>query len=255
MRFDPEDTTADKTIVWTSANKKIATVKADPADSSRAVVTAVGTGEVKITAKASKAGNKTAICTVKVIAPIYKLELSDPGAEEGAGKTNLYKGQSISLNAEYWPKDTTSDKTILWHTSDPKAATVYKGRVTAVGEGTARITASVAGYTDAVEVSVSVCKVIFHMENGTVWKGKELSLGYGECVADAENGAMPEEQQLAGKIFRGWYTKPDGQGSVFTESWPVYAEETHVYPHYQEIGAEKGFYVVPVGDQIGRAHV
>ncbi len=249
VRFDPEDTTADKTIVWTSANKKIATVKADPADSSRAVVTAVGTGEVKITAKASKAGNKTAICTVKVIAPIYKLELSDPGAEEGAGKTNLYKGQSISLNAEYWPKDTTSDKTILWNTSDPKAATVYKGRVTAVGEGTARITASVAGYTDAVEVSVSVCKVIFHMENGTVWKGKELSLGYGECVADAENGAMPEEQQLAGKIFRGWYTKPDGQGSVFTESRPVYAEETHVYPHYQEIGAEKGFYVVPVGDQ------
>ncbi len=249
VRFDPEDTTADKTIVWTSANKKIATVKADPVDSSRAVVTAVGTGEVKITAKASKAGNKTAVCTVKVIAPIYKLELSDPGAEEGAGKTNLYKGQSVSLNAEYWPKDTTSDKTIIWNTSDPKAATVYKGRVTAVGEGTARITASVAGYTDAVEVSVSVCKVIFHMENGTVWKGKELSLGYGECVADAGNGAMPEEQQLAGKIFRGWYTKPDGQGSVFTESRPVYAEETHVYPHYQEIGAEKGFYVVPVGDQ------
>lgn len=247
VRFDPADTTSDKTIVWTSANKKIATVAADPEDPSRAVVTAVGTGEVKITAKASKAGNKSAVCVVKVIAPIYKLELSDPGAEEGAAKTNLYKGQSISLNAEYWPKDTTSDKVISWSSSNTSVATVNKGRVTAQGEGTAKITAAVAGYTASVEVSVKVCKVIFHMENGTVWKGKELSLGYGGSVADA--GGFPEPQNISGKIFRGWYTEKDGQGRAFTESQPVYAQETHVYPHYQEIGAEKGFYVVPVGSQ------
>ena len=247
VRFDPADTTSDKTIVWTSANKKIATVAADPEDPSRAVVTAVGTGEVKITAKASKAGNKSAVCVVKVIAPIYKLELSDPGAEEGAAKTNLYKGQSISLNAEYWPKDTTSDKVISWSSSNTSVATVNKGRVTAQGEGTAKITAAVAGYTASVEVSVKVCKVIFHMENGTVWKGKELSLGYGGSVADA--GGFPEPQNISGKIFRGWYTEKDGQGRAFTESQPVYAQETHVYPHYQEIGAEKGSYVVPVGNQ------
>ena len=244
VSFDPADTTADQTITWTSANNKIASVKADPEDSSKAVVTAVGTGEVKITAKASKAGNKTAVCVVNVIAPIYRLELSDPGAEEGAGKTNLFKGQSISLNAEYWPKDTTSDKTILWHTSNPKAATVYKGRVTAVGEGTAKITASVAGYTASYEVSAESCNVIFHDENAAA--GQRLSLGYGESVGEER---MPEEKTIAGKIFRGWYTKADGAGSVFMASQPVYAKETHVYPHYQDIGAEKGFYVIPVGDQ------
>lgn len=244
VNFDPADTTADRTIVWSSANKKIATVKADPTDSSKAVVTAVGTGEVKITAKASKAGNKTAICAVRVIAPIYKLELSDPGAEAGAGKTDLYKGQSVSLNAEYWPKDTTSDKTILWTSSDGKVATVNKGRVTAQGEGTAKITAAVAGYTASYDVTVKVCNVVFHKEDGTV--SQNLSLGYGDSVG-AEN--MPQEQQIAGKIFRGWYTGTDGQGSVFTENQPVYAQETHVYPHYQQIGAEKGFYVIPVGDQ------
>ena len=244
VSFDPADTTADQTITWTTANRKIATVKADPEDSSKAVVTAVGTGEVKITAKASKAGNKTAVCVVNVIAPIYKLELSDPGAEEGTGKTNLFKGQSICLNAEYWPKDTTSDKTILWSTSDAKAATVYKGRVTAVGEGTAKITAQVAGYSASYEVSAESCNVIFHDEKAVA--GQRLSLGYGESVGEER---MPEEKTIAGKIFRGWYTGAGGAGSVFTASQPVYARETHVYPHYQDTGAEKGFYVIPVGDQ------
>lgn len=247
VSFDPADTTSDKTIVWTSANNKIATVKADPEDSARAVVTAVGTGEVKITAKASKAGNKAASCTVRVTAPIYRLELSDPNAEEGAVKTELYKGQSVGLSAEYWPKDTTSDKTIIWTSSNEKTATVKNGRVTAQGAGTAVITARAAGYAASYDVAVKVCNVVFHKADGSV--GQRLSLGYGECVTDTESGTMPEEQKIAGKVFRGWYTKPEGQGSMFAADQPVYAEETHVYPHYQEIGAEKGFYVIPVGDQ------
>lgn len=244
VSFDPADTTADRTIVWSSANQKIATVKADPTDSSKAIVTAVGAGEVKIMAKASKAGNQTAVCLVRVIAPIYKLELSDPGAEAGVGKTNLYKGQSVSLNAEYWPKDTTSDNSILWTSSDGKVATVNRGRVTAQGEGTAKITATVAGYTAFYDVTVKACHVVFHKTDGSVIQ--ELSLGYGDSVG---GDRMPKEQQIAGRIFRGWYTKADGQGSVFTENQPVYAQETHAYPHYQQIGAEKGFYVIPVGDQ------
>lgn len=248
VRFDPADTTADKNIVWISANQKIAKVKADPTDSSKAVVTAVGTGEVKITAKASNAGDQTAVCMVRVIAPIYRLELSDLSAEQGVGKTELFQGQSVSLNAEYWPKDTTSDNVIVWSSSNEKAATVRNGRVTAVGEGNATIKATVAGYSASYEVAVKVCKVIFHKEDGTVWKGTELSLSYGGCAADV--GACPKMENTAGKIFRGWYTENNGQGSVFTENYPVYAEETHVYPHYQEIGAKQGFYVIPVGDQI-----
>lgn len=244
VSFDPANTTSDKTIVWTSANQKIATVKADPADSSRAVVTAVGTGEVKITAKASMAGSKTAVCVVKVIAPIYKLELSDPGAAEGAEKTELFKGQSVSLDAEYWPKDTTSDNVITWTSSNDKVATVKNGRVTAQGAGTAKITAAVPGYTASYDVAVKVCNVTFHTETGAA--GQSLSLGYGESVGEER---MPKAKQLAGKIFRGWYTEADGQGSVFAADQSVYVTQTHVYPHYQAIGAEKGFYVVPVGSQ------
>lgn len=244
--FLPADTTSDKTLAWSSSNAKVATVKADPSDPSKAVVTAVGAGEAVITAKASKAGGMTATCQVKVIAPIYKLELSDPGAEEGAGKTVLYAGQSVSLNAEYWPKDTTSDKTVAWSSSDESIVAVRNGRVTAGAAGGARITAAVGGYTASWDVEVKGCSVIFHKAGGAVLES--VSLGYGKSIADTPTGRLPEAEKQSGSIFRGWYTKAEGQGSVFSENTPVYAQETHVYPHYQKVGG--GFYVIPVGDQI-----
>ena len=83
VSFVPPDTTADKTITWSSSNTKVAKVSADPEDPSRAVVTAVGKGEAAITAKASKAGSspvRTATCQVKVSAPIYQAALTNPNA-------------------------------------------------------------------------------------------------------------------------------------------------------------------------------
>lgn len=244
--FVPADTTSDKSIVWSSSNQKIVKVEADPTDSSKAVVTAVGTGEADITAKASMAGNLTAVCSVKVTAPIYRLEVSDASAGEGAGKSALYVGQSVSLSAEYWPKDTTSDHTISWASSNENVAAVQNGKVTAQGEGTAKITASAAGYTASWNVEVRACSVTFHQADGTALE--RVVLGYGDCIADTDMGELPQAQKLTGSIFRGWYTKAHGQGSVFTENTAVYAEEIHIYPHYQKIG--EGFYVIPVGDQI-----
>lgn len=241
VSFDPADTTSDKTVVWSSSDTKTVKVEADPADSSRAAVTAVGIGEAVVTAGAD---GKTAVCGVKVTAPIYRLELTDPGAEEGGGETVLRVGQSVNLNVEYWPKDTTSDKTIVWTSSDESTATVRNGRVTAQGAGKAVITAAAAGYRASHEVRVEACNVIFHKEDGTVWQ--TLSLSYGGCVADT--GAWPEAQEIAGSIFRGWYTRENGKGSRFSADTPVYAGETHVYPYYQKTGG--GFYAVPVGDQI-----
>ena len=115
----------------------------------------------------------------------------------------MFQGQSISLNAEYWPKDTTSDNSISWSSSNEKTATVKDGRVTAQGAGTAMITASVPGYTASYHVAVKACNVIFHNENGTV--AQRLSLGYGESVGGER---MPEHRQLAGKIFKSHQTAP-----------------------------------------------
>ncbi len=255
VSFDPADTTADKTIVWSSANQKIARVTADPADSSKAVVTAVGAGEVKITAKASKAGNKTAVCVVKVIAPIYQVTLTDRNAgEDAAGnRTTLLAGQSVNLSAEYLPKDTTSDTQVAWSSSAPDVATVTNGKVTAIGgdakNDTAVITARIAGYEASYTVKVETCMVTFRNRDGKTALGEAVRVNYG--------GVVPEEifekrQQLlgadsSGSRFIGWYTGADGTGSRFDETSRIHVKELVLYPYYVKLN--EGFYVLPVGDQ------
>ena len=255
--FDPVDTTMDKTITWTSSNAKIATVKADPEDSSRAVVTAVGTGEVKITAKASKAGNKTASCQVSVSAPIYRLKLTNRNAQETdpEDRATLFAGQSLNLSAEYWPKDTTSDTNVTWRSSDEKIATVKNGKVTAVGadpkKNTAIITAKVAGCEKGYEASYTIvlerCTVTFMKSDGKVL-GTE-SLSYGGTLSEETIQAKEKSLGTAptGSVFIGWYTGKDGTGSRFDESTPVHEKNITLYPYYVKRG--EGFYVLPVGDQ------
>ncbi|MCM1088334.1 MAG: Ig-like domain-containing protein [Muribaculaceae bacterium] len=243
--FDPADTTSDRTITWSSSNNKVATVK-------EGVVTAVGTGQATITAKASKAGNKTAKCIVTVIAPIYKIEFLTENNPD-----TLFVGQSINLSAEYYPKDTTSDTTVIWESSDTSVATVSRtsGSVSGKGEGTAAITASIGGYHDTHTVTVESCTVIFKDRDGDSSKDKKISAAYGATIAADEFPIRPgtgeggdSENTLADEIFIGYYTGKDGTGSLFTDETPIYRKETVLYPYYEQQG--QGFYAIPVGDQI-----
>ncbi len=259
VTFDPADTTANRTIVWTSSNTRVAKVAADPtapADAPRAVVTAVGKGEAVITAKASKAGGtpvKSASCKVKVSAPIYQVELSNPNVAEAdqVETTTLLAGQSVNLAAEYWPKDTTSDTQVAWSSSDERVATVRNGKVVAIAGGTAVITARVAGceqgYAAQHTIMVEECHVTFMgKDSSTVLK--KQTVRYGDALSVQE---FPTEEELesgtADDIFIGWYTGIGGTGSRFDENTLIHRQETVLYPHYEEQG--KGFYILPVGDQ------
>ncbi|MCM1143291.1 MAG: Ig-like domain-containing protein [Blautia sp.] len=243
--FDPADTTSDRTITWSSSNNKVATVK-------DGVVTAVGTGQATITAKASKAGNKTAKCIVTVIAPVYQIEFPTENNPD-----TLFVGQSINLSAEYYPKDTTSDTTVIWESSDTSVATVSKtsGSVSGKSEGTAVITASIGGYHDTHTVTVESCTVIFKDRSGDSSKDKKISAAYGATIPAEEfplrSGTGEDadsENSLADEIFIGYYTDKDGAGSLFTDETPLYRKETVLYPYYEQQG--QGFYAIPVGDQI-----
>lgn len=264
VSFDPADTTADRKITWTSKNTKIATVRADPEDDSKAVVSAVGSGTVEITAKAVGAGGQTASCTIYVSAPICGITLTNRNAQETdpADRTSLLAGQSINLSAEYYPKDTTSDTSVVWTSSNPAVATVMDGKVTAVGsdpkQNTAVITAKVAGceagYTAQHTVIVENCTVTFMKpaSGGMTMLGDPERVLYGSTVS-AETLQEREQMLLAGgydpakSIFIGWYTGPDGTGRRFDETTIIYSKDTTLYPYYEEQG--KGFYVLPVGDQ------
>ncbi len=241
--FEPEDTTDDTTIVWSTSNAKIATVKADSEDSTRAVITAQATGEVTITARASKAGNQKAQCTIQVIAPIYALEVANLNNEDGEEETTLYAGQSVNLSAEYFPKDTTDDTTISWSSSDAEVAAVQNGKVTALSEETAEITATAQHYSATHKIVVKECKVVFMKQDGETVLDS-LTVEYGQTLSEEE---FPQEETVSGSLFIGWYTGADGTGSLFNQTTAVYQETVTVYPYYEEQG--KGFYVLPVGDQ------
>ena len=254
ITFAPEDTTSDKTITWTSSNTKVVKVVSDPAstaDAPKAIVTAVGKGEAKITAKASRAGSpvKTATCTVTVKAPIYQLAVTNPNVEatDMPDRTTLLAGQSVNLAAEYWPKDTTSDTQVSWSSSDEKVARVTNGRVEALSRGTAMITARSAGceqgYTARHTVVVEECTVIFRKADGSGVL-KQQTVLYGTRLS-AE--AFPAAEEMPDSLFIGWYTGENGTGKQFDETKAVYQQETVLYPWYEEQG--KGFYVLPVGDQ------
>ena len=57
--------------------------------------------------------------------------------------TTINKGNTENLSVTYNPTYTTASKNVKWSTSNAKVATVANGKVTAVGAGTATITAQV----------------------------------------------------------------------------------------------------------------
>lgn len=122
----PENAT-DKSLVWKSSNKKVATVN------SKGVVTAVGKGTATITCTTRDTGKKTTCeVTVKNV-KVKSIALNKTTA-------NLAVKKSVKLNCVFTPSDTTV-KTVTWTSSNPKVAKVNaNGKVTAVAPGTATIT-------------------------------------------------------------------------------------------------------------------
>lgn len=68
---------------------------------------------------------------------------------------SLFDGDSSTLSVTYNPSTTTDDRTVTWSSSNTKVATVSNGKITAVGEGTATITAKVGNFTATCKVTVS----------------------------------------------------------------------------------------------------
>jgi len=139
----PSDAT-DKTVKWSSSNEKVAKV-----DNGK--VTAVAAGDADITATA---GGKNAVCKVTVVAKVIQVE------KVSLDKTSLslVEGDEATLVATVSPDDAT-DKTVTWNTSDEKVATVENGKVLAVAEGEAIITATSGKKSATCTVTVSA-KVI-----------------------------------------------------------------------------------------------
>ncbi len=179
----PENTT--DTLVWTSSNDAVATVK-------DGVVTAKSEGTATITAAC---GSAKAECVVTVLPPI-------PATGVTLDKTalKLYEGDAAKLTATVEPENTT-DKTIVWTSSDKTIASVKDGTVTAVKAGTATITAACgeAKATCAVTVKAPVAPAqkdgVYQIGTADelVWFAKQVNGG-----STAISGVLTAEIDLNG---------------------------------------------------------
>ncbi len=145
LTLNPTDALADASSAnWASSDSEIATV------SSTGVVTSTAKeGQVTITCTLS---GETAQHAIKVVAPKPLEGISINGSET----IDMQEGDEQTLSVVYNPTDTTGDKTVEWKSSDTSIVTVdASGKITAIKEGSATITATVKGFTDTVTVQVS----------------------------------------------------------------------------------------------------
>ena len=137
----PEDA-ENKGVTWSSSNTSIVTVD------NNGVLTAKAVGNAKITATSSN--GKTDSCDVEV-------QMNPTGIT--LNKTNialdLTKTKTVILTPTISPT-MASNKKIIWSSSDNNVATVTNyGEVTAIGNGTATITATtINGKTATCNISV-----------------------------------------------------------------------------------------------------
>ena len=144
-KVEPSDAT-NQNVKWESNNPDIVTVEQD------GTVRAVGVGEAAITAKA---GDKTATCTVTVA----KADVAVESVTLTPSSLALTVGQEGTLTATVSP-DNATDRTVTWESNATNVATVdNSGKVTAVSEGTATITAKAGEQTATCTVTVTKADV------------------------------------------------------------------------------------------------
>ncbi|EHJ02115.1 Ig domain protein group 2 domain protein [Clostridium sp. DL-VIII] len=122
---------SNKGVTWKSSNIKVATVD------SKGKLTAVGAGSATITCTASDGSGKYANCAVTVTKPSTVKVTS---VALNTTKLNWAIGNIGTFTATVLPNNATN-KAVTWKSSNTKVATVdSKGKLTAVGAGSATIT-------------------------------------------------------------------------------------------------------------------
>lgn len=130
----------NKTVKWSTSNKKVVTV------SENGVVTPVGKGTATITAKTENGLKAT--CKITVYQVVTGVKLSETAS--------VYAGEKITLKASVLPSDANNQK-VTWSSSDTSVAKVdSKGVVTGVKLGTATITVKTAEGSFKAQCKVTV---------------------------------------------------------------------------------------------------
>lgn len=146
-------------LEWESTDAAVAKVQYS---SGRYVLYAYKNGTTTITATATDGSGVTASCevTVNINYPVQGISLNHDA------KTFTKAGETLQLTTTIYP-DSATNKTVTWKSSDEKVATVDEsGLVTAVGNGTANITATTedGNYTATCKVTVEIPELTLSLD-------------------------------------------------------------------------------------------
>lgn len=173
----PADST-NKGVVWSTSNKKIATV------SRKGKVTGKSKGTATITATVK--GAKAVKIKVSVKSPIVPSSV-----KLNKTSTSIVQGKTLTLLATVSPSKAVN-KTVKWSSSNKKIATVSsKGKVTAVGVGTAKITATTTnGKKTMATIKVKAKPYVKTLRAGTWKAGKDIKTGRYKITTSFGNGNL-----------------------------------------------------------------
>ena len=172
-------------VTWSTTDSTIAAL--NTTTGSAVTVTAGRTGTAAITVS-TEDGTISASCTVTVSNPYYPVT----GITLDQTSLSLEKGGNASLKATVTPSY-ASNPTVAWSSSDPSVATVSSsGTVTAVGGGTAVITARAGSYSAPCTVTVTVPATGLTLDQESL----ELSVGGQGTLTASLTPEDAAEQQI-----------------------------------------------------------
>ena len=163
----PSNTT-DNTVTWSSSNTAVAVV-----DNNGKVI-AMSEGRAAITATV---GDKSAMCIVTV----EKKDIAVSSITLSQNATTLTEGETLFLTATVSPSNAT-DQTVTWNSSNTNVATVdNNGKVKAIAEGYAIITATAGDKQATCTVTVNkqtiaVSKITLNQTTAKLVEGEVVLL-------------------------------------------------------------------------------
>jgi len=140
------DDADDKTIIWTSSDPDKVSVD------QTGFVRSIAGGDAVITAEAADGSGVFARCHVSSVTLITAIEMNE------GNDIDLYIGNEYNIPYVITPAD-AYNKTLIWYTSDEDIIKVMNGRVTAIGEGKAKIYAMAddnSGIITSINANVSI---------------------------------------------------------------------------------------------------
>lgn len=229
--------TAVQTVTWESSNKNVAVVDEN------GVVTGVSKGHVEIYAISTVNVNvKQSFALIveekeKVVVEPTSVEIEVP-----EGITTIKANETITLTAVVNPAEATQK--VDWTSSDPSVASVSRGRVNALKEGTVTITATVRGYeTITASVTLTIEKAAGPAQTKD-WANMEYA-----AHADYLNSEDGTALKIKGVVTHVAPVKDNAVNYFIqngTEGYYVYAQNSGAFPvevgKVYEVGGFKKYY-------------